>query len=818
VAESNSSIESKDPVVFDENDIQASICRDSFEEFVRYFWDTVPGAGNLVWNWHMSVLCQELQEIAERVFDNIPAPYDVVFNVSPGTSKSTICSILFHPWTWTRMPHARHITASHTESLVLDFANKSRAVIRSEKYFALYPEIELRSDQDAKGYFINTFGGSRYVCTVGGKSPMGRHGHFLMGDDLIDPQKVLSELEKQTAREFIENGLPTRMIDKQVTVMFLIMQRLGVGDPTDVMLNIAKREGARPVKQFCLPAEWTDYITPPELAEKYIDGLMDPHRLPLSVLKSFRARSEYSYAGQFMQSPMVLGGGMFKSEYFNQRVKAAPYQVVKRVRFWDRACLVAGTLVEMLDGAKPIEDIKPGESVLTTQGYREVKWSGKTKTVNEITALKTPSGKILKGTSDHRIWTTNRSWVALGDFSSGDNALVLGIDCEGMYERWTEDVNDLPVYDLEVEDAHEFFANGILVHNSTADGGCYTAGVLMSLAVDGNYYVEDCVHGQWEPDERNKKMRAAALKDRSRYGPKYEPQIYVEREGGSSGRDAWKGVVRALAGFSVKEETVTGSKDRRAEPWSCQCASGNVYLVDNGESEALGVAEWDIQGYIQEHLLFKPEPGKRLGRYKDQIDASTGAFNLITGIPRNNTFRVLGPRKQKAGIRIVICSQEELKTLVIDEHTSILISLQDPVITPTTPEHALSKILDSLILQFADIDPKDLQESWNEKLSPYDKLPSELIITPEIGKKLWHFLTKRRDPSHEIIVISDNFGFQDDLDKRALSVALAIRDTLMMPKESTIWSPMEEDTKFTDIEAPNQHIYTIVKRARALVI
>jgi hypothetical protein len=254
----------------------ALLCRQSFWKFCQEFWSEVPGAGVMAPNWHMKLIARELQNVAERVFKSEPALYDEVFNISPGTSKSTICSILFPAWTWTRMPEARHICASHTDALVLDLSNKCRIVIKSDKYRACFPEIEASESQDTKGYFFNTQGGGRLSATVGGKSPTGFHAHFLTGDDLIDPQKALSEAEVKTAAEFISNILPTRMVNKLVSVMFLVMQRLGPGDPTDVMLEIAKREGARPVRHVCLPAELSDDVSPRNSANAILGSTKTP--------------------------------------------------------------------------------------------------------------------------------------------------------------------------------------------------------------------------------------------------------------------------------------------------------------------------------------------------------------------------------------------------------------------------------------------------------------------------------------------------------------------------------------------------------------
>ena len=149
------------------------VCRASFKEFCKEFWPEVPGAGKLVWSWHMDVFCEELQIIAERIFKNQPREYDLIENEPPGTSKSTIHSILYLNWLWTRMPELRFMAASHTDMLCLDLSTKCRTVVLSEKYRECFPEIVLRDDQAGKGYFANTKGLDRLTCTVAGKSPVG---------------------------------------------------------------------------------------------------------------------------------------------------------------------------------------------------------------------------------------------------------------------------------------------------------------------------------------------------------------------------------------------------------------------------------------------------------------------------------------------------------------------------------------------------------------------------------------------------------------------------------------------------------------------
>lgn len=673
--------------LWSEAEIRASVCKSSFWQFVRQFWECVPGAGTLIENWHMEYIANVMQEVAERVFAGLPRLADLVVNVSPGSSKSSICSILFPAWCWAVKPDTRILTASHTQDLVLDLSTKCREVINSEKYTESFPYIELVHDQATKGYFRNTAGGDRLTCTVGGKSPMGFHSHFFLGDDLIDPKAVLSEAELKTASEFITDVVPSRKVDKAVSATILIMQRLRRGDPTDVMLDGAKKEGAYPVRHICLPAEEADNINPPELREKYIDGLMDPVRLGHRVLASYRVHP-YSYAGQFLQAPTPLGGGLFKLDYFSKRCKAAPYHA-KRIMYVDRAA-------------------------------------------------------------------------------------------------------------------------------SVSESACFTAIVLMARDNDGAYYVEELTHGRWEPIERNRVIRATALKYRSRYGPKNEPAVWVEAEGGSSGRDAWIAMARALDGFNVREDQVSGSKDVRAEPWSCQLASGNVWLVDNGESTGGGKATWDINYYIQEHLFFRPEPGKKLGRLKDCVDSSSGAYNLlsggkISGLP----LRTVSLGKQiKGQIRIVLCNRQELANTVID-NKCLLVSISNPIVggVAELPTHGLNSLLEAAHLYFADIAPEEEQERWGDDIQPYGLPAEKLMMKPEHGKAIWRLLLKKREPSHEVIVI------QDEGDRIGESIAYGICEILRLDPAIICWRASDPEAVYDPVKAAlNRHVFNTIKTTRASVI
>lgn len=310
---------------------EARMCQDSFYQFFLTFWSTI-AAEKLVPSWYIKRFCEELQYISERVFRDDPKEYDLIWNCPPGTSKSSVLSVLWQPWIWTRMPSARFISGSYSERLALDLSRKSRDVVLSDKYQRLYPDIQLRDDQNTKGYFANKNGGIRYAVGVGG-TVIGMHAHFIGIDDPIDPQAALSDLMLADSNAWMSETLSRRKVNVMLTPTALVQQRLHQDDATG---NHLAR--GTPTKHFCLPGDDSWEIKPPELKDQYVDGLLDPIRLPQAALhEALQTLGEWGYAGQYGQNPVPRGGAMFKVDRLHYesvlptKWKRGPY------RYWDKA-------------------------------------------------------------------------------------------------------------------------------------------------------------------------------------------------------------------------------------------------------------------------------------------------------------------------------------------------------------------------------------------------------------------------------------------------------------------------------------------------
>lgn len=145
----------------------------------------------------------------------------------------------------------------------------------------------------------------------------------------------------------------------------------------------------------------------------------------------------------------------------------------------------------------------------------------------------------------------------------------------------------------------------------TEDGGKFSAGVKMSRAANGLYYVEHVLRGQWSSLRRNQAMRQMAEIDGK------STMIEIEQEPGSGGKESAEISIRELAGWTVRATPATGDKVTRSGPFAAQAEAGNVYLVRG---------EWN-EAYLAEHHHF-PD-----GTFKDQVDASSGAFNRLALAP-----------------------------------------------------------------------------------------------------------------------------------------------------------------------------------------
>lgn len=154
---------------------------------------------------------------------------------------------------------------------------------------------------------------------------------------------------------------------------------------------------------------------------------------------------------------------------------------------------------------------------------------------------------------------------------------------------------------------------------ATEGAGAYTSGVLIGTDDKGLYYVCDVERGQLSADGAKTVLRSTAVSDGQSVA------IHLPQDPGQAGKGQAEQLVRFLAGFIVKAEPVTGSKETRAFSFAAQVNSGNVKMIKGSWNKA-----------FKEELRQFPR-----GKYKDQVDSASDSFNELAlgGQSYSGTFR-----------------------------------------------------------------------------------------------------------------------------------------------------------------------------------
>lgn len=136
-------------------------------------------------------------------------------------------------------------------------------------------------------------------------------------------------------------------------------------------------------------------------------------------------------------------------------------------------CLHPDTLITTKSGSKYIKDVKTGDLVLS---YNEVTNEYEYKDVVEVHKnlassrnekiydIELENGKIITITGNHTVFT-KRGWIRADNLTLEDDILEIPNENKSNIKAIRESLYNGDTYNLHIKDNHNYFANGILVHN-----------------------------------------------------------------------------------------------------------------------------------------------------------------------------------------------------------------------------------------------------------------------------------------------------------------------------------------------------------------
>ena len=282
----------------------AELSKRSFYKFFCEFWDVIE-SDELILNWHIKYLCDEIQDIAEGVIRGDKENDDLVCNICPGTTKSTIVSVMLPAWLWTRKPDCVVLCNTINTNNATKFSIKFRDIVTSDKYKSCFPYIKVRHDSSAFMRLQNTAGGARRQFTTKG-SITGDHGHIRLDDDPMDFFSARSDAESERCIEGYK-AYSTRAKKNAYVPYILVAQRLSNQDTPSYVFKVKPS-----IKKIVLPAWDNGKVYPSELKDNYVDGLLHPKHISQKYLDDKKLElGDLQYLAEFGQDCDTTEGYMY---------------------------------------------------------------------------------------------------------------------------------------------------------------------------------------------------------------------------------------------------------------------------------------------------------------------------------------------------------------------------------------------------------------------------------------------------------------------------------------------------------------------------
>jgi len=288
----------KEKIDFDviglEKRLNILMAQNSLHEFLKQAWPYIEGEKEFVDGWHIQAICEHLEAVAKRQIKNL------LINLPPRCSKSSLVSIAFPAWVWIRGSHEQFMYSSYAASLALRDSVKCRRLILSPWYQERWGNrFQLVGDQNTKGRFDNTNKGYR-IATSTGSSITGEGGSFLVADDPNNSLEGESEVKRERTIDWWTQVWSTRLNDKKNDCRIVVQQRIHERDISGFILG---RDDLN---------EWTKLILPMEFEEKRRSRTIV---LPSSPSKlSFTLKNDKKIIYDLDEEVLVKDKGLIKAQ------------------------------------------------------------------------------------------------------------------------------------------------------------------------------------------------------------------------------------------------------------------------------------------------------------------------------------------------------------------------------------------------------------------------------------------------------------------------------------------------------------------------
>jgi predicted phage terminase large subunit-like protein len=271
-------------------------------------------------NWHHKVICDALMRVFRGECKRL------IINIPPRYSKTELAVINFMSWSLGHNPDAEFIHTSYSGTLAVNNSFMTKLMVQDEHYQQIFPNVVLRQDSKSKNDWRTTEGGVIYAAGAGatitgfgaGKMRPGFGGAIII-DDPHKADEATSDTIRGNVLDWFGNTLESRT-NHPDTPIILIMQRLHEEDLSGFLLAGGNGE------------DW-EVLNIPAIQED--DTALWDFKHSREDLERMQKANPYVFAGQYMQRPAPLGGGIFKESWWRYYMGLPVFKRI--IQSWDTA-------------------------------------------------------------------------------------------------------------------------------------------------------------------------------------------------------------------------------------------------------------------------------------------------------------------------------------------------------------------------------------------------------------------------------------------------------------------------------------------------
>src|SRR6202158_1016883 len=279
-----------------------------FSTFVMKVFETLSRGDVFLPNWHIDGMTYAAELVIDGKIKRL------ITTVPPRHLKSIIFSVALPAFLLGQDPTKRIICVSYSNELAIKHAIDFRAVMSSDWYGRVFPRTKVSREKDTQYETMTTDRGYRYATALGG-TLTGRGADLIVLDDPQKPEEALSEAHRNSAGQWFDTTLLSRLDSKSEGAVVMVMQRLHEDDLAGRLLE----KGGWERLKIAAIAEQEERITVGRrrIHKRTAGTVIDSRRESLEDLEHLRqSMGELFFSAQYQQEPIPLAGNLIKADWF----------------------------------------------------------------------------------------------------------------------------------------------------------------------------------------------------------------------------------------------------------------------------------------------------------------------------------------------------------------------------------------------------------------------------------------------------------------------------------------------------------------------